>query len=496
MNIIVIVIDTLRYDYIGAHGNDWIQTPNMDRLAAKSWVFGRSFAASYPTIPHRTDAFTGRYGAPFHPWLPLRFNVMTFPEVLAHVGYCTQLIHDTPHLVNGGHNFDWPFHAWTFIRGAEVDRPWIDALSEWPDNWARDPLFDFADDNVLNHRIIQTYARANRKRRKQEDWNAAKLFLTSCEWLRDNATRDNSLLWIDCFDPHEPWDAPPEFVRMYDEAPDYDGRLDPRSFIARNDPKIPEEAKPRVAAEYAAKVGWVDHWLGKLLDTLDETGLAERTAILLTADHGTNVGERGRFGKGFPVREQEGRTPFMVHAPDGGSGRSDIIVQPQDIFATVMGFAGVAVPESADCPSPSESYDVLTIAREGGEGPRRLALAGGRTDDWKGDLERGDAEAHILFTVFDREWCLEFASKPENCRLTRLGSLEDVAADHLSVVEELHAAAIDEIEHRGTDPVLVDWLRRSGETEFPTECRFWDGYPGPAGYTAYFNRLYLEEIVS
>ena len=64
MNIILCIIDTLRYDYVGAHAtNDWIQTPNMDRLASKSWVFDRAFAASYPTIPHRTDLTTGRFGA-------------------------------------------------------------------------------------------------------------------------------------------------------------------------------------------------------------------------------------------------------------------------------------------------------------------------------------------------------------------------------------------------------------------------------------------------
>jgi len=491
MNIIVIVIDTLRYDYIGAHGNDWIRTPNIDRLAARSWVFDRSFAASYPTIPHRTDALTGRHGAPFHRWSPLRFDVTTFPGVLAQEGYCTQLIHDTPHLVNGGHNFDWPFHAWTFIRGAEVDRPWIDTSSEWPENWARDPLFDFADDRVLSHHIIQTYARANRKRSRQEDWNAADLFLTSCQWLRDNAARDRFLLWIDCFDPHEPWDVPPEFMRMYDAAPGYDGRVDPRSFIARNDPDITEAAKRRVAAEYAAKVSWVDHWLGELLDTLERTGLAGHTAILLTADHGTNVGERGWFGKGFPVREQEAHTPFMVHVPDGGSGRSDIIVQPQDIFATVMGLAGVPVPESV--PGPFDSHDVVAIAREHGDGPRALALAGGTADQWRGGAQPEQGQERVLFAVFDGDWCLELTAMPEHCGLVRTGALENVAADHPSVVEGLHAAAIDEIDRRGTDPALMRWLHSYGESGFPMDCRFWDGYPGPAGFMPYFTRLYLEE---
>ena len=82
----------------------------------------RAFCASFPTIPYRTDVINW----PVRGSLPSVAAAATtsdrpLPSTLAECGYATQLIHDTPHLVNGGHNFDWPFHAWTFIRGAEVD---------------------------------------------------------------------------------------------------------------------------------------------------------------------------------------------------------------------------------------------------------------------------------------------------------------------------------------------------------------------------------------
>ena len=98
MNLAYIVIDTLRYDYIGANGNDWIETPNIDAFAANAWAFDNAFCASFPTIPYRTDVITGQYGAPFHPWKPLRHERLTLPWTLAEKGYATQLIHDTPHL--------------------------------------------------------------------------------------------------------------------------------------------------------------------------------------------------------------------------------------------------------------------------------------------------------------------------------------------------------------------------------------------------------------
>jgi len=481
MNMIVIVIDTLRYDHIGAHGNDWIKTPNLDRLAGESWVFDRAFAASFPTIPHRTDVITGKYGGPFHPWKPLRHDVVTFPQAFREAGYATQLIHDTPHLVNGGHNFDWPFHAWTFIRGAEVDRPWIDTSTEFPANWAPDPLFDFIERAPESLHLVPTYVRANRGRKRDEDWNCAKLFLTAANWLRDNASRDKFLLWVDSFDPHEPWDVPPDFARLYAQDPDWDGRIDPRSFIAMGEADMPEKAKKRLAAQYAAKVSWVDRWLGELLTALEETGLGKNTVVLLTSDHGTNVGERGKFGKGSPVREQEAHVPFMIRVPGGDSGRSDIIVQPQDIFATVAGLAGVAVPEGID------AHDLLAAVRQGGTGRREVALAAvAASNKWAESPER------ILFTVFDQEWYLEVAAVPEHCHLTRLGSLDDVAGDHPEVVERLRVAGLEEIERRDIDPALMDWIRSDGKAEFPTDAKFWDGYPGPVGFEAYFQHNYRE----
>ena len=491
MNIVLVIIDTLRYDHVGANGNDWIETPNMDRLAAESWVFDRSFAASFPTIPHRTDVMTGEYGGPFHEWTPLRFDRRTFPRALAEAGYCTQLIHSTPHLVNGGHNFDWPFHAWTPVRGAEVDRPWIDDgpiddPSAWPENWGRDELFEFADVEIIKKsRVLKTYIRANRKRKRLEDWSAARLFLKASEFLEDNASRDRFFLWIDCFDPHEPWDAPREMMKLYDRTPGYDGRLDPRSFVARNDERLSEAGRKRVAASYAAKVSWVDRWLGRFLETLEGTGLAKRTAVILTADHGVKVGEYGILGKGLPVREQEGHTPFVVRVPDAGQGRSDVFVQPQDVFATVMGIAGLPVPEGLD------SHDMVRIAREGRlkaeNGPRRFALAGGSA------RPRWAEPGAILCTLFDLDWWLEVAAKPEHSHLRRYGSEEDESAGNPKVVEELHAKATAELERRGADPRLMKWLRSEGESEFPSECVLWDGWPGPAGFTQYFGRMYEGE---
>jgi arylsulfatase A-like enzyme len=497
VNIVLIVVDTLRYDYVGANApavahrppTSVPETPNLDRLAARSWNFHRAFAASYPTIPMRTDVMTARYGAPFHRWKPLDCDKPTIPQAMAALGYCTQLIHDTPHLVNGGHNFDFPFHAWAPVRGAEVDRAWLTDTWTYLPNWRLDPIFDPLprdDDSVLRRgwRTGAGYLHTNRGRAREEHWNVAKLFTTAATFLRDNLRRDNFFLWIDCFDPHEPWDSPPEFVRRYDRRPGYDGKLDPRSFgPGRNSPQLGSRAVEHLKAQYAAKVTFMDKWLGVFLDTLEETGLSERTAVVLTADHGTNVGDRdGRhFGKSVPPRANEAHVPLLVHVPGAGSGDTHRIVQPQDLFATILGIAGGRPPEGV------ESYDVLRLAQEEGSEPRRLALCGRSVDTWR---QHPDG---VLFSALDADWCLGVAARPERCELRRLHDDEDVAAQHPEVVAALRAAALEEIERRGLDPALMAWLGSEGKQPFPTEYRATDAHPAPPGWRTYFQNLYLGE---
>lgn len=488
MNIIVIVIDTLRYDYIAAMGPNasWLKTPNLDRLANQSLVFDRAFSSSYPTIPHRTDVITGQYGAPFNPWMPLRFDITPLPQHLAKAGYATQLIHDTPHLVNGGCAFDWPFHGWTFVRGAEVDRPWIDDKGfEYLDNWTRDPEFDIMGDPELsnaNSHTIYTYVRANRNRHKPVDWNAAKLFLTASEFLRDNAKRDNFFLWVDCFDPHGPDDAPPEFVRMYDRTPGYDGKIDPRAFLVGGNAdvvaQLSETGRNRLNAMYAAKVTHLDHWFGKVLDALEETGLSKNTAVILTADHGTCQGEFSLFTKRVAgsTGEQEAHVPMLVSAPGLGHGRCRIDVQPQDIFGTVIRLAGLEEVPGSD------GRDLLALAD--GTSTRRSVTpisGAGLCQGWD------DGPRVPYFTAFGDTHYLNVAADPEACRLFQYGSTENTAAQNAAMVETLRQAALEELRARNTHPDLIEWFATKGKHVFPKEARAW---PGPPEWISYWGRNY------
>jgi arylsulfatase A-like enzyme len=70
-NVIVIMCDSLQFNYLGCYGNDWIKTPNFDKLAKESVVFEKAYAEGLPTVPVRRALLTGRYTLPFKGWSPL-----------------------------------------------------------------------------------------------------------------------------------------------------------------------------------------------------------------------------------------------------------------------------------------------------------------------------------------------------------------------------------------------------------------------------------------
>jgi arylsulfatase A-like enzyme len=139
MNVIVIMNDSLRRDHVAAYGDPapwqrmgrpagepFIHTPNLDRLARQSAVFDRFYVSSYPTIPCRTDIFTGRYSFPHRAWQPLEPGDVVLSEIVRRAGYLPVLFFDTPPLGNDDFNFTRGFAGWQWIRGQHGDRYNVD----------------------------------------------------------------------------------------------------------------------------------------------------------------------------------------------------------------------------------------------------------------------------------------------------------------------------------------------------------------------------------
>jgi len=344
MNIILIVSDTFRRDYLGCYGNDWIRTPNIDRLAEESIIFDRAYAASFPTVPHRRDLVTGRYTFTYSDWspLPLDENVMT--DSLKKAGYVTMLIADTPHIFKDGYHFDRGYDGWIWIRGQENDRYSTAPIDyKFPCNpkKLRSPYDG-----------MKQYLRNISERRYESDYFAARTMTEAARWLEQNRKHERFFLHIDTFDPHEPWDPPRWYVDLYD--PGYEGEevtypaYGPCNYIT------PEELK-HVRALYAGEITMVDSWVGYLLRRVDELGLRENTAIIFTTDHGFYLGEHNLIGKSIitestmslvPLYSEVAHIPLIIRMPGAGPSRNEVLVQPPDLMPTILELAEAEAPET------------------------------------------------------------------------------------------------------------------------------------------------------
>lgn len=350
MNVIVIVSDTVRVDHLGCHGGTAVETPALDALASQSVVFDRCYASSFPTIPHRNDCFMGRYSFPFTGWGPLPTDAPALAQVLGQAGYVTQLIHDTPHLRSGVHGYDRGFQGHHWNRGQEADCEFTRANA-----WAGDgaEVAAVVECSPEKNRSDSAFVRCHGLNRLDHPGelghHSARTALDVCHWLETNYRADHFFLWVDMFDPHEPWDPPEWLIEKYYGGPApaervRNPRYDDCGYLT------PEELAWSHAA-YCAELALVDKWIGEMLRKVADLGLLETTAIVFTSDHGFLHGEHGRIGKHtlvgdpWPLYEEIAREPLMVRLPEGPRGvRMDQLVQPVDLRPTILELCGVAEP--------------------------------------------------------------------------------------------------------------------------------------------------------
>jgi arylsulfatase A-like enzyme len=353
-NVIIIMNDSLRRDHVNAyhvsppwerpgHGDDpFIRTPALDTLAEDAILFDRAYIASYPTVPNRTDLYTGRYGFAYRGWQPLEPDDVILPEVVGAHGYTMALFFDTPPLASGSYNFTRGFDAWRWIRGQHGDRYITDPRVPTPIN---------ADHHkIRSWEGTQRYLRNQANRELEKDYIAPRTVTAATEWLEKNHMQDGFLLWVDTWDPHEPFDPPPHYLAMYDK-PNYKGQHIIFPQYGRADYMTPEELD-HVRALYAGEVTMVDTWVGHLLDTVERLGLLDNTLILHMSDHGHLFGDHGLEGKPGgqlgTLFEPTTRIPLTIRHPAGmGAGqRIEPIVQPPDILPTVLDFLDIPIPDT------------------------------------------------------------------------------------------------------------------------------------------------------
>ncbi len=460
-NIIVLVTDTFRYDNLGKRAERPVRTPELDKFAAeRATEVEKFYMGSFPTIPHRTDFATGVLGWPHYGWQPIdQSGPNHIARLFGQAGYVSQLICDCPHLFNSRfqHGFDAAFQH----RGQEGDKPLLhlnDPIETMvPDEKTRTrPIF-------RGHTLANTHRWVNRYYRCEADTFPAKTAGTAIRWLEENNQAGPFFLWVDFFDPHEPWDPPEYLVRRYD--PDYTGIPMLHPNYGPSSAYTPEELH-NLWAHYAAESELVERYIGRVLQKVDDLELWENTIVVVMSDHGMSLGEHGRTGKSniheqdqryWPIYPEVGHELFLIAGGDIPRGRSlDVIAQPMDILPTLCDLAGFTVKSPK--PFDGQSFAEPLLKRSGEH--RDYAVSGCYIRSQGANPPR-KASTPFLVTAHWGYAPVGALGRPELYDLTVDPlAMKDIAADNSEMVKTLHELFMAYLsDHRASEEFLSLWER-------------------------------------
>ncbi len=397
-NILFLCTDQHRADHVGFGGNETVQTPNLDALAARATVFDRAYVANPVCMPNRSSIMTGRmpsaHGVVFND-RSLDWGANTFVRRLSAAGYRTQHVGKAHIQVHARHFFPAPEGAPVGDQGWPDGWDYLEAASRYVDD-NPGPVenfygFDQAEfclghgaaigghhlqwalERGLDPETAGTGPHGPAAARSNNWWQALKPayeeglhsteFVTarSIEFIESTATDDRAadappwFLFASYPDPHHPFAPPGDW---YDRHQSADMAL-PESFHdsvddlprhlremtldagARGPMRIGEAAlRDAMAAQYGS-IEMIDAGVGRMLDALQRTGQADNTIVVFTADHGDMFGDHGFMLKGGMVFEGTTRVPLAISVPGRAGARTSSLASSLDIGSTLLDLAGV-----------------------------------------------------------------------------------------------------------------------------------------------------------
>lgn len=460
-NIILIITDTFRYDNLFDRSEVMpVRTPELDEFSQKYATSIEGFyTGSFPTIPHRTDMATGRLGWPSYGWQPIDLSSRNhIARLLSNKGYSTQLICDCPHLFNA--RFQGGFTAAVQTRGQEGDKALLrlnDPIQTvMPlDKTRLQPSFN-------GHPLVDMHRWHNRYWQLESETFPARTGEMTVKWLEENYKGGPFFLWVDYFDPHEPWDPPEYLVKRYD--PDYEGIPMLHPNYGNSNAYTDAELK-NLRAHYSAEAELVDRWVGRVLQKMDDLQMLENTVVVITSDHGMSLGEHSRTGKSnisdqddryWPIYPEIGHVPFLIAGPDIPRGKSlNIFAQAMDFLPTVCDLAKVEI----NPPEPLNGKSFAKIVWSGTGNHRDCVVSGCQLRSQQ--IGTIPAKATVPF-IINSKWGyapVGAYGKPELYDIINdpLATV-DIASDNEPVVKEMHELLINHLkENNAPDEALKCW---------------------------------------
>jgi arylsulfatase len=370
-NILLITADHMRHDALGCNGNEWVHTPNLDRMASLGITFSNSFSPNPICVPARASITTGRYS---HKCTGLKRNSgrikgeqATLARHFSSLGFDTYAIgkmHYVPYARPGEPRL---LHGFRYAELCEEGR--ILRLYD-PEGKVRG-LEDYHD--YLHDVGWGGYERAHGTgnndihpapsplpaEHHEEAWVAERAMTVLRNHLEHKDGRP-FLMWASFTKPHPPYDAPAPYNCMYDPRSipspvgshsDLTGR--DRELIRRRTrygwDRLSPQGVQLARAHYYGLVSFQDAMVGRLLRFVEEAGLMDDTIVIYTADHGDLLGDFGSFFKTC-MFDGAVKVPFILCAPNwipAGEVRHQL-VGTQDILPTLCTFVGAESPRHLD----------------------------------------------------------------------------------------------------------------------------------------------------
>ena len=331
MKSIMIMYDSVNKHMLSAYGCDWTKTPNFQRLSKKSITFENMYVGSMPCMPARRELHTGRYNFLHRSWGPFEPFDDSTPEILKNSGIYTHLVSDHYHYwEDGGATYHHRYSSWENVRGQEGDK-WKGEVTDpiLPEHLGRVERQDW-----INRKYLQN----------EESTPQAQTFARGIEFIKKNRRADNWSLQIETFDPHEP------YFTLNKWKGHYPHKWDGPHFDWPKNQRVEEsqEAVRHLKYEYASLLTQCDHYLGLVMDLMDEYSLWEDTMLIVNTDHGFLLGEHDWWAKcRMPFYNEIANIPLFIWDPRSkkvGERRSSL-TQTIDVGPTLLDFFNIKKPD-------------------------------------------------------------------------------------------------------------------------------------------------------
>ena len=377
-NVLFIAVDDLRPE-MGCYGNPVVKTPNLDRLAARGMVFEHAYCQQAVCSPSRSSLMTGRRPDATRVWdLETHFraalpDVVTLPQYFKANGYhCAAVSKIYHHVFEDGRSWSEPH--W-YPSGMTIDTD----LKDWSKRIAKRVAPGVTE--YANAALPADNDKPNARRRgKAAKGPAFEVSAKSDDELPDGYTAAEAVkrlhelkqqgrpffLAVGFLKPHLPFVAPKKYWNLYDPdkiprpaidhlpaaAPAFAGHVNSELHAYAGVPPgnpIPEEFAKKLRHGYYACVSYTDAQVGRLLDALDQEGLADNTVIVLWGDHGWQLGDHGLWHKHTNF-ELATRAPLLISLPGQKTAgqKCGAPVEFVDVYPTLADLCGLPVPAGLD----------------------------------------------------------------------------------------------------------------------------------------------------